>query len=194
MRCGGSGDGRDPAVRRGRHRQRSHARERSRLIVVAERSPDLHPSLCYRGAVEPISSTDGDIVRHALAAAAPSGLVAAWIFGSVAAGRAHRESDVDVGVLLDRRVHPNATIRFEVRIHVTNEISAALRDRRLVDVVVLNDISPLLARRIVREGLRVYCVDAAAEHAFRRDVQLQAADLAVFAERNRRIALQALAR
>jgi predicted nucleotidyltransferase len=29
-------------------------------------------------------------------------VVAAYLFGSHASGRAHRESDVDVGVLLDR--------------------------------------------------------------------------------------------
>jgi predicted nucleotidyltransferase len=41
------------------------------------------------------------------AAASPSGVVSAYLFGSHAAGRAHRESDVDVGVLLDWSVHPS---------------------------------------------------------------------------------------
>jgi hypothetical protein len=54
-----------------------------------------------------------------------------------------------------------------------------------VDLVVLNDAPPLLARRIVLEGLRVHCADGEAEHAFRRDVQLRAADLAPFLQRAR---------
>jgi hypothetical protein len=36
------------------------------------------------------------------------GVVSAYLFGSHAEARAHRESDVDVGVLLDRRAFPSA--------------------------------------------------------------------------------------
>jgi predicted nucleotidyltransferase len=37
--------------------------------------------------------------------AATDGVISAYLFGNFAAGREHRESDVDVGVLLDRDVH-----------------------------------------------------------------------------------------
>jgi len=43
------------------------------------------------------------------------GLISAYVFGSHAAGRAHRESDVDLGVLLDRRVHASSEARFRER-------------------------------------------------------------------------------
>ena len=76
---------------------------------------------------------------------------------------------------------------------LSGELAAVLGDR-IVDVVVLNDVSPLFARRVVLEGRLLLCRDAVAEHSFRRDVQLRAADLDPFVARVRRRALEALAR
>lgn len=121
------------------------------------------------------------------------GLVSAYLFGSHAAGRAHRESDVDLGVLLDRRAHSTPEARFDERVRLTAWAVGALH-RNAVDVVVLNDAPPGLARHIVTTGRRVYCGDPEADHAFVRDVQLRAADLEPFLRRARRIKLDVLAR
>ena len=121
------------------------------------------------------------------------GLVSAYLFGSHAEGRAHRESDVDLGVLLDRRAHSTREARFDERVRLTAWAVGALH-RNAVDVVVLNDAPPGLARHIVTTGRRVYCRDAEVDHAFVRDVQLRAADLEPFLRRARRIKLDALAR
>jgi predicted nucleotidyltransferase len=121
------------------------------------------------------------------------GLVSTYLFGSHAAGRAHRESDVDLGVLLDRRVHSTCEARFDVRVRLTAWAVGALH-RNAVDVVALNDAPPGLARHIVTTGRRIYCCDAELDHAFVRDVQLRAADLEPFLRRARRIKLDALAR
>ncbi len=136
---------------------------------------------------------DEGTVSSTLTVSPLRGIAAAWLFGSAAAGRLHAESDVDVGVLLDPRVHPSAAARFEVRVALSGDLAAALGDR-IVDVVVLNDASPLFARRVVLEGKLLLCRDAVAEHSFRRDVQLRAADLEPFVTRVRRRALRALAR
>jgi hypothetical protein len=66
--------------------------------------------------------------------------------------------------------------------------------RNDVDVVVLNDAPPQLARHIVMTGRRVSCRDAEADHAFVSDVQLWAADLEPFLRRARLIKFDALAR
>lgn len=126
-------------------------------------------------------------------ASAPQGVVSAYLFGSHAAGRAHRESDVDVGVLLAYDEHPTRRERFEARVLLSSRLMAALGQND-VDVVILNDAPPHLARRIVTTGLRVLCTDAAVDHAFVRDVQLRAADLEPFLRRTRRVKLAALAR
>jgi predicted nucleotidyltransferase len=121
------------------------------------------------------------------------GLVAAYLFGSHAAGRAHRESDVDVAVLLAWDVHPTARARFDERLRLSALLAAALGTGR-IDLAVLNDVPPHLGRRIVTAGRRVFCADPERDHAFVRDVQLRAADLEPFLRRTRRIKLDAIRR
>jgi predicted nucleotidyltransferase len=128
-----------------------------------------------------------------LEAARPAGLVSAYLFGSHAEGRAHRDSDVDVGVLLDWGAFPTARARFEERLRIAALLAAGLaRDR--IDIVVLNDAPPGLGRRVVTRGRQVYRADAELDHAYRRDVQLRAADLEPFLRRTRRIKLAGLRR
>ena len=121
------------------------------------------------------------------------GVVSAYLFGSHAEGRAHRESDVDVAVLLDWSVFPGRRDRFEERVRLSSRLPGAL-GARAIDVVVLNDAPPSLGRRVVQEGRRVFCCDPERDHAFVRDVQLRAADLDPFLKRTRRVKLAALAR
>lgn len=121
------------------------------------------------------------------------GVASVYLFGSHGAGRPHRESDIDVGVLLDRRRHPTRKERFEVRVRLGSELIDAL-DSNDVDVVILNDAPPLLGRRVVTEGRSVFRSDPEADLRYVRDVQLRAADLRPFLERTRRIKLEALRR
>lgn len=122
-----------------------------------------------------------------------AGVVAAYLFGSHAEGRAHRESDVDVGVLLRRDACPTPAARFEARLSLLARLMGALRTNE-VDLVLLNDAPPLLGRRIVNHGRCVFCADADAERDFRLQVQLRAADLAPFLRRMQRLKLEALRR
>ena len=121
------------------------------------------------------------------------GIVSAYLFGSEAEGRSHRESDVDIGVLLDRAVFATARERFDQRVILSSRLAGVLGGRS-VDVVILNDAPPHLARSIVTRGRRLVCSDSEADHAFVRDVQLRAADLEPFLRRMRRIKLDALKR
>jgi hypothetical protein len=117
------------------------------------------------------------------------GVVSAYLFGSHAEGRAHRESDVDVAVLLDWAAYPGSSERFDARVRLTSEVIGALH-RNQVDLVVLNDVPPELGRKVVQDGVRVYVADAELDHAYVRDVQLRAADLDPWLRRMRRIALE----
>lgn len=121
------------------------------------------------------------------------GIVSVYLFGSHAEGRSHRDSDVDVGVLLDWSVHRSRAARFEARVALGSWLIGALR-RNAVDVVVLNDVPPSFGRRIVTTGQRVSCASAALDHGFVRDVQLRAADLEPFLRWTRRRKLEVLAR
>jgi len=124
---------------------------------------------------------------------APRGVVSAYLFGSQAEGRAHRESDVDLAVLLDFETYPNAKERFEARLRLIADLEGLLQ-RNDVDLVVLNDAPPELGARVVTEGKRLYCSDEDANHAYVRDIQLRAADLRPFLEKMRRIKLEAMKR
>lgn len=124
---------------------------------------------------------------------ADPGVVSAYLFGSFAEGREHRESDVDVGVLLDWRRCPTAKERFDRRVGLISDLMAAL-GRNEVDVVILNDAPPLLGRKIVNAGQRVFTADPRADLDFVRDVQLRAADLEPWLKRMARLKLEALGR
>jgi predicted nucleotidyltransferase len=121
------------------------------------------------------------------------GIVSAYLFGSVVTGRAHRESDVDIGALLEWTAYPGRQERFDARLRLIGIAGAAL-GRNDVDLIVLNDAPPHLARDVVTLGHRVFVRDAEAEHAFRRDSMLRAADLEPFLRRTRRVKLEALQR
>lgn len=121
------------------------------------------------------------------------GVISIYLFGSVAESRSHRESDVDLAVLFDYRVRKTTRDRFEARLRLYAELTRALGTDRL-DLVVLNDAPPLLARRVVTDGTRVLCADSNRDHDFVRDIQLRAADLLPFLRRTAGLKLGAIAR
>jgi predicted nucleotidyltransferase len=140
-----------------------------------------------------VSESLGQSLNRFFTRAEAEGIVSAYLYGSQSEGRAHRESDVDVAVLLDRRFFATTRERFEERLRLIGELGSAL-GRNDVDLVVLNDVPPPLGARIVTEGRRVFCSDSDADHTFRRDVQLRAADLLPFLRRMRAIKQEALKR
>lgn len=131
------------------------------------------------------------VIEQLFAGSAGNQVVSAYLFGSRMEGREHRESDVDVAVLLNSQLSHQQ--RFEIRLRLISDLIAALHHNE-IDVVVLNDVPPLFARRIVLDGKRVSCGDLESDHAFRRDIQLRAADLAPFMERSRRALLAVIRR
>lgn len=118
------------------------------------------------------------------------GVDAVYLFGSHARGTAHRDSDMDLGVLLARDAFPTAADRFNARVRLTADLIGALHTND-IDVIVLNDAPPLLARAVIRTGRRLLCRNEEADTAFRRQVQLRAADLEPSIQRMRRTMLKA---
>ena len=118
-------------------------------------------------------------------------VMSAYLFGSHAEQRTHRESDIDVGVLLDWRLVPSRLARAELRLSLSSEL-IAVTGNNFVDIVVLNDAPPQFARSIVTLGSPLFVRDPELDHAFRRDIQLLAADLTPWLDRMRRIKLKVL--
>jgi len=132
-------------------------------------------------------------VRKFFRAGRVPGIASVYLFGSSSRGGRHRESDVDLAVLLDRTVYPALEQRTDLRITLMSALIEATGVNE-IDLVVLNDVPPGFGRSIVVEGRRLLCLDAELDHAFVRDVQLRWADLAPFLRRTAAVKLQALAR
>lgn len=95
-----------------------------------------------------------------------SGIVAAWLFGSVARGDAKAHSDVDVGVLLTRQ--PRTLQELEPIATIQADLETLLR--REVDVVPMNGAAPDLLHRILRDGTLIHETD----HRRRIEFEVQA--------------------
>jgi len=90
------------------------------------------------------------------AAFAAQGVRVAYLFGSQATGRARPDSDVDVAVLWGDDV-PRSDY-FRRRLELIGAMMELFRTND-VDVVVLNEATPLLALEVLRQGQLLYNVD-----------------------------------
>jgi predicted nucleotidyltransferase len=76
----------------------------------------------------------------------------AYLFGSWARGQAQPHIDVDVAVYLDESKLPQLPYGYEAELGAA--CISALGSNR-VDIVVLNDASPMLYYRVLRDGVRL---------------------------------------
>ena len=83
-------------------------------------------------------------------------ILEAYLFGSHARGGAHRRSDVDVAVYIDKARAEAG--RFGYQAELTTHLMDAL-GMNAVDVVVLNTAPPLLYHRVLRDGVRLLSRD-----------------------------------
>lgn len=90
-------------------------------------------------------------------------VVLAYVYGSQARDQAGPLSDVDVAVLFAPGL--SKQVRFRHVLVLTNELGAALR-RDDVQVVDLQDASPLLRHRVYYDGHVLYCPDDAVRVKF----------------------------
>jgi predicted nucleotidyltransferase len=79
----------------------------------------------------------------------------AYLFGSQGTGHTHTESDVDVAVLLEESLTNDE--RYAERLTLIGALEYLL-GTDTVDLVILNDASPLLAYEALRHGVLLYCV------------------------------------
>ena len=99
------------------------------------------------------------------------GVVAAFVFGSGARGRAGPLSDVDIGLWVDPALDPKQ--RLDLQLRLMAEATAVLGGRE-PDLVVLNEASPLLRHRALQGRQMLVERDRA------RRVQLEAAAIVEF--------------
>jgi predicted nucleotidyltransferase len=86
-------------------------------------------------------------------------VIDAYLFGSHARGEASAHSDIDVAVFVDSARLSESDFGFAAEL--TGALMGALGTNR-IDVVLLNEATPLLYHRVLRDGLRVLSRDLAA--------------------------------
>ena len=89
------------------------------------------------------------------------GLVAAWLFGSVARGTDHADSDIDVAVLPAKQA--SGTLA-SLHLDLEGKLEKALEQR--VQVVVLDRVPVDLVHRVLRDGILLLEQDPSARIAF----------------------------
>lgn len=86
-------------------------------------------------------------------------MTAFYLFGSYANGMQTTLSDVDLAVLLDKAVGPEQYLA--ARLRLMGELSVIL-GTDMLELVVLNEVPPNLAYRVIRDGELIYMRDEAA--------------------------------
>lgn len=91
-------------------------------------------------------------------------VILVYLFGSVARKEEGVLSDIDVGVLID----PGKKIiegSYGYKADVTADLMSLLKSNA-IEIVLLNSAPPLLAHRVVRDGVVVHCKDEEVRIAF----------------------------
>jgi hypothetical protein len=99
---------------------------------------------------------------------------AAYVFGSAVTGRTRPDSDLDVAVLLGKRLDPHRALDY--RLKLMSDLGAALR-RSDVELVILDDAAPLLAHRVLSQGTLVFERSRSARVRFQVRIAALYADL-----------------
>lgn len=77
----------------------------------------------------------------------------AYIFGSVARGRASKISDIDIGVLLAPTLSESE--RFKLQLRIITDLMAMLKTKK-VDVVVMNEAPLILNYEIIKANRAIF--------------------------------------
>lgn len=106
-------------------------------------------------------------------------VLAAYLYGSVAKGKTHKESDVDIGLLLRNNFSPDGL--YTARI--SGEIEKKMDSSRKVDVRVLNDRPLTFQHQVLRDGKEVFIRNRKARVNFETEVYDRYLDYKHFFER-----------
>ena len=80
-------------------------------------------------------------------------VVLVYLFGSEVRGTSHKESDVDIGILFDKKVDPEVYLGSEGRLI---DFFSGIFLKKEINIVNLNISSPLLKQVAILEGKLLY--------------------------------------
>lgn len=80
-------------------------------------------------------------------------IAAVYIFGSFVHGRVSKDSDLDVAILFRKGNIPNPKSLLDLKNQISDTVGMA------VDLVCLNEASPVLAMQVLRKGEKIIDLD-----------------------------------
>ena len=83
-------------------------------------------------------------------------VIFAYLFGSQVKGKIGKLSDVDIAIFFDKKI-PRSKY-FDIKLKLIGEFMDFFK-RNDIDVVILNEASPLLFHRILKEGKLIFSSD-----------------------------------
>ena len=112
----------------------------------------------------------------------------AYIHGSYAAGTQDESSDIDIAILAEPKLTKKE--RWNLRMHLMGTCAKALNipiDK--VDLVILQDVSPLLRYNAMRKGICVFERDRAQRNLFELKVEQEYDDEQFYLRRDAKLLL-----
>lgn len=81
------------------------------------------------------------------------GVILSYLFGSMARGEAHKESDVDIAILFSEKINDKKYLKKEGELII---FFSSFFPKREINIVNLNISSPLLRQSVILEGEIIY--------------------------------------
>jgi predicted nucleotidyltransferase len=78
-------------------------------------------------------------------------IIAVFLFGSFLTGKLNEESDLDIAVLFAKKPETKDILNMQ------NDLIDFTKND--IDLVLLNDASPILARQVIEKGKEIFCND-----------------------------------
>jgi len=90
-------------------------------------------------------------------------IVVSYLFGSYARNQSNSLSDIDIALLLNKKIEKEGELIYKAKLIA--DLMSVLKTN-LVDVVCLNSAPPLLAHRVIRDGIIIDSKDEKARIFF----------------------------
>ena len=78
-----------------------------------------------------------------------------YIFGSVAKAKNNNLSDIDIAIYIQKKIINENDYSYGYKAFILSELISLLSNNH-IDLVILNEASPLLYHRVVSQGIRIY--------------------------------------